>query len=83
MRRYTVLLYPELEDGGYSVLVPALGIATVGVTVEDGLSNAREMIGGYLVAETDRGEDVPEEAGPPVVASVEVEELAPVAGRAQ
>ena len=78
VRRYTVLLYPEPEVGGYSVLVPALpGCTTIGETVEEGLANAREAIELYIAAEADRGEEVPEEAAPPVVASVDV-----AAGRA-
>src|SRR5829696_5913408 len=41
--RYTVLLYPE-EEGGYSVLVPVLGVATQGETVEEGLAMAQDLI---------------------------------------
>ncbi len=71
--RYTVLLYPELEEGGYSVFVPALpGCITMGSTVEEGLANAREAIDGYLAVLADRGEEAPEEAAPPVVASLDI-----------
>lgn len=39
---YTVLLYPEPEDGTYSVFVPALpGCITMGATIEEGLANVR------------------------------------------
>ena len=73
MRRYTVLLYPEPEEGGYSVIVPWLpGCVTQGETVEEALSNAREAIEGYIAAEADRSEEVPDGVLPPVVASVEV-----------
>ena len=83
MRRYTVLLYPEPEEGGYSVLVPALpGCVTQGETVEVGLANAREAIEGWLDAGADREGELVEEAAPPVVASVEVGTLEPVGVRA-
>lgn len=73
MPRYTGLLYPEVEEGGYSVVVPTLpGCITMGATIEEGLANAREAIDGYLAVLADRGEEAPEEAAPPVVASLDV-----------
>ncbi len=73
MARYTVILYPE-EEGGYSVLVPALpGCVTQGETVEDALAMARDAIELYVETLSDRGEEIPVELAPPVVASVEVE----------
>jgi antitoxin HicB len=77
MARYTVLLYPEPEDGGYSVLVPLLGTATQGETVEEALAMARDAIEGVLAVMRERGEDIPEEDLPPIVASVEVPVLIP------
>jgi predicted RNase H-like HicB family nuclease len=73
MRRYTVLLYPEPEEGGYSVLVPSLpGCVTQGDTVEEALSNAREAISGHVATLEQLGEDVPEEEVPPAVATIEL-----------
>jgi predicted RNase H-like HicB family nuclease len=47
--KLTVVLYPELEAGGYSVEVPALpGCFTQGDTLEEALANAREAIECYL-----------------------------------
>ena len=73
MARYTVLLTPDLESGGFTVTVPALpGCVTDGETIEDALVRAREAISlyvrgedaGSLAAATDRAEVI--------VASVEV-----------
>ena len=71
--RYTVVLTPELEDGGYSVSVPALpGCHTQGETVEEALANAREAIRLYLEDVIASGEPVPQERVRPELASVEV-----------
>jgi predicted RNase H-like HicB family nuclease len=46
---YTVILQPELEDGGYIVECPALpGCASQGDTVEEALSMIRDAIRGHL-----------------------------------
>lgn len=64
--RYTVLLTPEPEDGGYSVAVPALpGCHTQGENRPEALANAREAIRLYLEDVVASGEPVPEEAAPP------------------
>lgn len=53
MARFTVLLTPDIESGGYTVSVPALpGCVTDGENVEDALTRASEAISLYL-----RGED--------------------------
>jgi antitoxin HicB len=73
MRRYTVILTPEREEGGYSVSVPALpGCYTQGETLEEALNNARDAISLYLEDVIASGEPVPEEADPPELATVEV-----------
>lgn len=70
MRRYTVLLYPE--EGGYSVLVPALNnLATQGDTVEEALAMARDAIEGYVRRLTEDGDYIPTEETPPMVVSIE------------
>ena len=66
IRRYTVLLTPEVEDGGYSVAVPTLpGCRTQGDTLEEALANAREAIRLYLDDVIASGEPVPEERARP------------------
>jgi predicted RNase H-like HicB family nuclease len=53
--------------------VPSLpGCVTQGETVEEALDMARDAIAPYISVLRDRGEEVPVEAVPPVVAGVEV-----------
>jgi antitoxin HicB len=74
MSRYTILLYQEPEEGGYSVLVPSLpGCVTQGDTIEEALSNAREAISGHVATLEDMGEEVPEDETPPSMITIEVE----------
>jgi len=52
MPRYTVVLTPEMDEGGYSVSVPALpGCISQGETVEEAIANIRDAIGLYLWGE--------------------------------
>jgi len=75
MRRYTVLLYPEAEEGGYSAIVPALpGCFTQGETVQEALENVREAIEGHVASLEELGQEVPEELAPPGVVTVELDE---------
>jgi predicted RNase H-like HicB family nuclease len=69
--RYTVLLYPD--EGSYSALVPVLGVATQGDTVEEALAMAQDLIQVALRGLMEDGEPILEEESPPIVASVEVE----------
>lgn len=76
MHRYTVLLYPEPE-GGYSAAVPSLpGCFTQGETVDEALANAKEAAEGWLADALDQGEDIPEETAVPIIAAIELPELA-------
>jgi len=60
--QYTVILYPELDEGGYSVTVPALpGCVTQGETLEEAIAMAKDAIRLYLEALRDEGEPIPEE----------------------
>lgn len=62
-RRYSVVLVPEPEAGGYSVLVPTLpGCHTQGETVAEALANAREAIRGHIESLAAHGEPVPVES---------------------
>jgi antitoxin HicB len=48
-RRYTIVLEPDTDEGGFTVLVPALpGCVTQGGTVEECIERAKEAIAGYL-----------------------------------
>ena len=49
MRKYTILLEPDPEEGGYTVTVPALpGCITQGETIEQCIERAQEAITGYI-----------------------------------
>ena len=70
MQRFTVLLYPE-EDG-YSALVPVLGVATHGETIEEAVTMARDLIEVTVQGLIEDNEPIPEEETPPMVVTVEV-----------
>ena len=60
--RYTILLHPDEEQGGYTVTVPALpGCITEGDTIEEAIAMAKEAIQLYIESLIDDGEPVPEE----------------------
>ena len=71
MARYTVLLYKE-EDV-YAVLVPMLGVATQGRTVEEALAMAHEATELQVKWLADHNEPILEEEEPPIVAAVTVD----------
>ena len=72
-RRYTVLLQPDLDEGGYTVTVPALpGCITEGDTLDEALDNARDAIESFLAYLEEKGQPIPEETAPPELVSVEV-----------
>ena len=61
-RNFTVVLEPDLIDGGYVVRVPALpGCVTQGDTVDEALANIREAIALVLEDLSARGESVPDD----------------------
>lgn len=73
-RRYTILLYPDAEQGGYTVLVPALpGVVTEGDTLEEAMAMAKEAIELHIEGLIADGEPVPEEDAVPETAVVTVE----------
>jgi predicted RNase H-like HicB family nuclease len=72
------LLNPE--EGGYSVLIPVLGVATQGETVEEALAMAQDLIQVATRGLIEDCEPVPDESAPPIVATVEVPSLEAVAG---
>ncbi len=71
-RTFTVILEPDLEEGGFTVVVPGLpGCVTEGDTREEALANAREAIVGHLRALAKVGQRPPE--GDVEVDSVQVD----------
>lgn len=73
MRTYTIILEPDLEEGGYTVTVPSLpGCITQGETVEECLERAKEAIEGFIESLKADGEPVPEEVEAPQMLTVRV-----------
>ena len=73
MRNYTIVLDPDLEDGGYTVTVPTLpGVVTEGATVEECVERAREAIELHIEGLVADGLPVPEERAAPRVLTVQV-----------
>jgi antitoxin HicB len=73
MKRFTILLHPEPEAGGYSVTVPALpGCFSQGDTVDEAIANAEDAIRLYLEDLEAEGEPIPEEREPPHLETVEI-----------
>ena len=55
-----VVLYPDAEDGGYTVEVPSLpGCISQGDTLEDALANIQEAIELWIEDAEKHGEPVP------------------------
>jgi antitoxin HicB len=72
--RYSIVLVPEPEEGGYSIEVPLLpGCYTQAETVEEALERVKEAIAGHTASLTAAGEEVPEETIPVILTSVEVD----------
>lgn len=72
MPRYTVVLEPDPQGGGYSVSVPALpGCFSQGETLDEALSNVREAIALYVESLIEDGDPVPSDVTP-LLAMVDV-----------
>ena len=72
-RRYTILIDPDEEDGGFTVTVPALpGVVTQGETVDECMERAREAIALHIEGLLARGLEVPEERVQPQLATISV-----------
>ena len=73
MRKYTIILEPDLEEGGYTVTVPALpGCITQGETIEQCIERAWEAIAGYIESQNADGEPVHEETERPQMITINV-----------
>ena len=72
-REYTVVLIPEPEEGGYSVIVPALpGCVTQGDTIEEAIAMAQDAIAGWIAVADKHGESVQEETQHPISITISV-----------
>jgi predicted RNase H-like HicB family nuclease len=73
MKKYTIILEPDLEEGGYTVTVPALpGCISQSETIEQGIERAQEAIVGYIASLRVAGETVPEETKRPHMITIDV-----------
>jgi predicted RNase H-like HicB family nuclease len=71
--RYTILIYEDPGERLFGAVVPELpGCVTQGATLDEALANIREAIEGHLLAMAANGEEIPEETGLPIIATVEV-----------
>jgi predicted RNase H-like HicB family nuclease len=71
--RYTIILQPEPDEGGFSVTVPALpGCVAQGETLEEAIALAREAIALHVRGLVEEGEPVPEESEPLQALSIRV-----------
>ncbi len=60
--QYTIILQPDIEEGGYTVTVPALpGCVTQGETLEEAIAMAKDAIRLHVETLKAYGEAVPEE----------------------
>jgi antitoxin HicB len=71
--RYTIILHPDPDEGGYTVTVPALpGVVTQGETLEEAIAMARDAIRLHVAALRADGEPVPEEREHPQAITISV-----------
>jgi antitoxin HicB len=72
-RRYTIILDPDEDEGGYTVTVPALpGCVTQGDTLEEAIAMANDAIRGFLEALAKDGQPIPEEHEHPQALTITV-----------
>ena len=63
---FSVIFEPQ-EEGGFTVLVPALpGVVTEGDSEEETLANAEEAIRAILAYRRDNGNPIPSDAHPEI-----------------
>ena len=57
-----VLIYPDVEDGGWVCEVPSLpGCVAHGATKEEALRDARQAIDTWVAAASELGRDIPKD----------------------
>ncbi len=70
---YTIILHPDMDEGGYTVTVPALsGCVTQGETLEEAIAMAKDAIRLYIDTLIADGEPVPEEHEHPQAIVIDV-----------
>ena len=73
MRKYTILLDRDPDDGSYTVTVPALpGVVTQGRDLEDAIAMAKDAIRCHIEGLLQDGLPVPEEEERPQIITIEV-----------
>ena len=71
--RYTIILHPDSEEGGYTVTVPALpGCITQGETVDEAIAMAKDAIRLHIESLIAVGQPVPQEDEPPQAITIDV-----------
>jgi predicted RNase H-like HicB family nuclease len=71
--RYTVVLVPDIRDGGFVAYVPVIpGCVTQGDTAEKAIAMAQDAATALLASMADHDEGVPREPLGTMVTSVEV-----------
>ena len=62
---YTIILHSDVEEGGYTVTVPALpGCVTQGETLEEAITMAKDAVRLHIESLIAEGQPVPEEREP-------------------
>ena len=71
--RYTIILEPDPEEGGYTVTVPALpGCVTQGETIEEAIVMAKDAIRLFIETLMAEGQPVPLEHEHPQAITINV-----------
>ena len=71
--RYTIILHPDQEEGGYTVTVPTLpGCITQGDTTDEAIAMAKDAIRLHIEALLAEGQPVPQEDEPPQAITIDV-----------
>ena len=71
--RYTVVVIPDEEDGGFFAYVPTIpNCFTHGETREHALAMAEDAAAALLASMADHGEEIPVEAPGATVSAIEV-----------
>lgn len=71
--RYTVVVVPDAEDGGFFAYVPSIpNCFTHGATQADAVDMARDAAEALLLSMAKHGEDVPVEAPGATVCAIDV-----------
>jgi antitoxin HicB len=71
--RYTIILHPDQEEGGYTVTVPALpGCITQGNTIDEAIAMAKDAIRLHIESLLAEGQPVPQEDEPPQAITIDV-----------